>query len=182
MSEPLLPASGRFEGGTHVFPVRTYFEDCDPAGIVYHANYLRFAERARTEMMRALGVTHVGMLRTGVAFAVRRCEIDYLRPARLEEALEVRTRIIDIRGATLDAEQIVRRPDAPRNGPPDGADLPPDHAFAHAHDDEAGEGDMVRLFLRLACVNQNGRPVRIPSDVRTAIDRHQTSTASSRQS
>ncbi len=175
MSEALAPAAGRFDGATHVYPVRIYFEDCDPAGIVYHANYLRFAERARTEMMRALGIPHVAMVRAGVAFAVRRCEIDYLRPARLEEALEVRTRIIDIRGATLDAEQIVRRPDAPRNGPPDGADLPiPDRHDADMP--EEGGADLVRLILRLACINQNGRAVRIPTGVRTALDRHHAST------
>ncbi|HYE52172.1 MAG TPA: YbgC/FadM family acyl-CoA thioesterase [Azospirillaceae bacterium] len=151
------PTSGRLDGAWHVLPVRVYFEDTDAGGIVYHANYLRFAERARTEMMRALGVPHVDMVRDGVAFAVRRCEIDFRKPARLEDALEVRTRITDIGGATLDAEQIVRRPGPDRNSPPDGADL-------------SGE-ELVRLSLRLACINQNGRPVRLPMPVRAALAR-----------
>lgn len=136
------PGSGWFTGEIHVFPVRVYYEDTDAAGIVYYANYLRFIERGRTEMMRVLGVEHSWLRREqGVAFAVRRCAIDYRAPARLDDVLEVRTRITDIGGATLGVEQIVRR---------DGQDL----ALAE---------------LRLACINQEGRPVRLPGPVRDAV-------------
>ena len=70
----------------HRWPVRVYYEDTDAAGIVYYANYLKFAERARTEMMRVSGASHSGMIEAfDTAFAVSRCEIDYLKPARLDD-------------------------------------------------------------------------------------------------
>ncbi|HEC14899.1 MAG TPA: YbgC/FadM family acyl-CoA thioesterase [Rhodospirillales bacterium] len=73
-------------GDPHVFPIRVYFEDTDAGGIVYYANYLKFAERARTEMMRSLGVESSHWLDgEGVVFAVRRCDADYRRPARLDD-------------------------------------------------------------------------------------------------
>src|SRR5262249_19258454 len=92
----------------HVFPVRVYYEDTDAAGIVYYANYLKFAERARTEMLRAHGFEHGG-IGAGLAFAVRSCAVDYLRPARLDDALEVRTRITRVGGASLEADQDICR-------------------------------------------------------------------------
>ncbi len=74
--------TGVFRDGMHVFPVRVYFEDTDAAGVVYYANYLRFAERARTEMMRAIGVPHSGVMNDlGLVFVVHRCNAVYL-PAR----------------------------------------------------------------------------------------------------
>ena len=85
---------------THRFPVRVYYEDTDAAGVVYYANYLKFAERARTEMMRAAGADHAGLAAAhGVALTVRRCEIDYLRPARLDDLIEGETRILQGGGA-----------------------------------------------------------------------------------
>jgi acyl-CoA thioester hydrolase len=154
MERPPSPPLGRLEpGGVHVFPVRVYYEDTDCGGIVYHASYLRFAERARTEMLRCAGVTHSRMIdETGRAFAVRRMEIDYVAPARLDDALEVWTRIDDIGGATLDAEQVVRRQAAPAS--PTGV---------------TGGDELVRIRLRLACINQKGRPARLPSAVRAAL-------------
>jgi len=150
---------GRMEGAVHRYPVRVYYEDTDAGGIVYHANYLRFCERARNEMMRLVGYSHSGMVRdTGVAFAVRRCEIEFLRPARLDDALEVVTRINDIGGATLDAIQVVRLVGG-ADGVPVGTDA---GAVPEA-------GDLVRVTLRLACINQNGRPVRLPLPLRTAL-------------
>lgn len=126
----------------HSFPVRVYYEDTDAAGIVYYANYLKYAERARTEMMREAGVPHQTMVeREGVMFAVRHCEIDYLRPARLDDLLEVETRLLEVGGATVDAEQVVRR---------------------------AGD-DLVRIRVRLACLDSRGRPARMPASIRTAL-------------
>ena len=74
--------SGTVQGDVHHFPLRVYYEDTDAAGIVYYANYLKFAERARTEMLRLLGFEHGEMRRdSGRAFAVRHCSADYLAPA-----------------------------------------------------------------------------------------------------
>lgn len=97
----------------HLLPVRVYYEDTDAAGIVYHANYLKFAERARTEFMRELGLDH-GTLRRryGLVFAVARCVVDFLAPARLDDCLTVATRVLKLSGVRLRLEQTVRREDA----------------------------------------------------------------------
>ncbi len=85
--------SGTVQDDAHQFPLRVYYEDTDAAGIVYYANYLQFAERARTEMLRLLGFEHDELRRaTGVVFAVRRCSADYLAPARLDDELRRRDR------------------------------------------------------------------------------------------
>src|SRR5579862_3838279 len=76
----------------HSFPLRVYYEDTDAAGMVYHANYLKFAERGRSEMLRSLGFPHRKLgAEEGVGFAVRRCTVEYRAPARLEDALTVDT-------------------------------------------------------------------------------------------
>jgi acyl-CoA thioester hydrolase len=127
---------------SHRYALRVYYEDTDAGGIVYHANYLRFAERARTEMMRDAGVPHAAMVaRDGVMFAVSRCEIEYLRPARLDDLLDVETRLVEVGGATVELEQIIRR---------DGTDL-------------------ARIRIRLACLDATGRPCRVPAEVRAAM-------------
>lgn len=96
----------------HRWQVRVYYEDTDAAGIVYHANYLRFAERARTEWLRSLGLDHTTLLRErGVRFAVRRCCVDYLCPARLDDLLTVETRTAAAEGARLRLRQDIRRED-----------------------------------------------------------------------
>lgn len=129
----------------HVYPIRVYFEDTDAAGIVYYANYLRFAERARTEMMRLGGVDHAGLVRDeGLAFAVRRCAADYLRPARLDDLLEVHTRVVGLGGASIDLRQTVYRPSDGR--------------------------DVVALEVRLACIDRHAKPARIPAALRTKIN------------
>lgn len=126
---------------SHVFPVRVYFEDTDAAGIVYYANYLKFAERARTEMMRTLGVDHGAMFEDGTYFIVRRCAVDYLRPARLDDVLEVHSAVTEIGGASLSLRQVIRR----------------------------DRDDVARLDVRLACVGRAGKPARIPQPVRDII-------------
>ena len=132
----------------HCWPIRVYYEDTDAGGIVYYANYLKFAERARTEMMRELGTSHSEMTRTeGLSFAVARCEVEYLKSARLDDLLEVRTRIVEVGGATLDALQVIRR----------------------------SEDEVARLKVRLACLNRDGRAKRIPASVRAALSRFQQS-------
>ena len=97
----------------HCFPVRVYYEDTDAGGIVYHAAYLHFAERARTEMLRARGFDHVGLQREhGILFAVRRCTIEFMAPARLDDLLMVETRPLRLGGARMVLEQKVIRDSA----------------------------------------------------------------------
>lgn len=123
-------------GRVHVLLVRIYWEDTDAGGIVYYANYLRYAERGRTELLREIGIEQRAFAaETGLVFAVRRVEADYLAPARLDDALEVVTRVTEARGATVTMDQDVRR----------------------------GEETLVRLRVVIACVNARGRPTRFPS-------------------
>jgi len=129
-------------GVTHSMKLRVYYEDTDAAGIVYYANYLKFAERGRTEMMRDLGFAHSSIhAETGIIFTVRRLAADYRGPARLDDSLSVDTRILEIGGATLLLDQEIRR---------DGAVL-------------------VALELLLACVGHDGRPRRVPPGLRAAL-------------
>jgi acyl-CoA thioester hydrolase len=138
----MTEAGSGFVDGVHVFPMRVYYEDTDAAGIVYYANYLKFAERARTEMLRALGTDQSRLAaEQGIAFAVRRCTADYLKPARLDDRLEVHTRVTKVGGASLSADQAVKG--------------------------EAGE--LVRLEVRLACTNTAGRPARLPKALRASF-------------
>ena len=127
----------------HVFPLRVYYEDTDAAGIVYYANYLRFAERARTEMLRVRGVESGALMEgDGVAFAVRHCEVDYIKPARLDDALEIRSSVIELAGASVRMRQDVCR-----------------------------DGDLlVSMTVRLACMNvHTGAVARMPMAVRTVL-------------
>jgi len=97
------------EHHTHHFPIRVYYEDTDAGGIVYYANYLRFFERGRTEYLRTLGVDHQTIkTEHGLIFAVRSCSIDYLSPAKLDDQLEVVTKITAIGASRLDMEQFIR--------------------------------------------------------------------------
>lgn len=126
------------------FPVRVYYEDTDAGGVVYHANYLRFAERARTEFLRAIGIEQREMRETdGLGFVVRRCTIDFRASAYLDDALDVITRITGIRGAALEAVQEIFR---------QGEDAP-----------------LVVMDLVIACVNARGRPARLPRKVRDLV-------------
>jgi len=144
------PTSGRLVDGAHVLPLRIYYEDTDAAGIVYYANWLRFLERGRTEMLRLLGQQH-SVLREerGINWVVRRCTIDYLKPARLDETIEVVTRCGVPRGASLDMLQEAWR----------------------------GEALLVRADLLVACMASDGRPARLPSQVRTVLSQIATNGA-----
>ena len=132
---------GIFADGVHRFCLRVYYEDTDALGMVYYANYLKYAERARTEMIRLLGFATISR-DNNTAFAVRRCAVDYLRPARLDDELEVVSGLIAIGGASFDLEQTVMR-----------------------------DGDrLVRLEVRLAMLSSSsGRPTRLPGDFRSAL-------------
>ncbi|MDE8342392.1 MAG: tol-pal system-associated acyl-CoA thioesterase [Acidocella sp.] len=90
----------------HIFKLRIYIEDTDAGGIVYYANYLRFAERARTEAMRALGVPHAEMIaQHGRMFVVHRINLVYHRAARLDDEITVKTHILNVNGASLQLRQ-----------------------------------------------------------------------------
>ncbi len=90
------------------WPVRVYYEDTDAGGVVYHANYLKFMERARTEWLRHLGFEQDRLMEAeGVIFAVRQLSLDYLKPARFNDRLEVKVILLDSRGASLSLRQTV---------------------------------------------------------------------------
>ena len=101
------PSSGAFEGREHVLPVRVYYEDTDFTGVVYHASYLRFFERGRTEFLRAVGVEHAALLQLPepCAFALTKIAVSFLRAARVDDALEVRTKYHSVRGVRIGAAQ-----------------------------------------------------------------------------
>ncbi|MGE0254962.1 MAG: tol-pal system-associated acyl-CoA thioesterase [Alphaproteobacteria bacterium] len=144
MADRAPPFAGRLVDGEHVLPLRIYYEDTDAGGIVYHANYLRFAERGRTEMLRLIGVDQSAMREeSGCVFAVRECNALYLLPARLDDAIEVRSRLLEVRGASLLARQLVMR----------------------------GAEELARLDVRIVCLDARLRPVRVPVDVRRTLAR-----------
>lgn len=104
------PPAGRFVGAEHRFPVRVYFEDTDLSGVVYHANYLRYMERARSDMLRVAGIDQRGTFDRGEGvYAVADIGIRYLRPARLDDALVVVSSLKEFRAATCVIHQTVRR-------------------------------------------------------------------------
>jgi len=139
----VIGGSGKIDGLTHSYPIRVYYEDTDVAGIVYYANYLKFAERARTEMLRLVGVNQSEMTdRYGMVFAVRSCAAEFLRPARLDDLIEVRSRLVKLAAATIQAVQAIWR----------------------------GGDELARLDLRVACLRQDGRPGRIPGPVRRVLE------------
>lgn len=133
-----LPDDGYFR-----LPVRVYYEDTDVAGIVYYANYLRFAERARTEVLRALGIEQSRLREENdVIFAVTDARIRYLQPAHLDDLLEIRTRILQVGAASVTMEQLVVR----------------------------DEAQLAQLEVRVACLHHlGGRPARLPQKIRNAL-------------
>ena len=125
--------------------MRVYYEDTDAGGVVYHANYLRFAERARTEALRQADVPHAEMTaKHGLMFMVRRIKVDYLAPALLDEELLVLTRLLVLRAASAELRQTLFR--------------------------AGGEQKLVVVEALLACVRvADKRPGRVPERWRTAL-------------
>ncbi len=104
------PVSGRFAGGVHYYPVRIFFEDTDTGGVVYHANYLRYMERARSDMLRLLGIDQRGALDSGEGvYAVTSVALNYRLPARLDDDLIVASRMGKTTGATVTITQDIMR-------------------------------------------------------------------------
>jgi len=137
--------AGRIEGARHILPVRVYFEDTDFSGLVYHASYLRWCERGRSDWLRLLGVHHSALIapESGepAAFVVRRLEIDYLRPARIDEVLEVTTECIEVSGVYLLLLQQIRR----------------------------GETTLCKVVVKVVLISQSGKPMRLPPPIREAL-------------
>lgn len=140
--------SGELRGKVHLLPLRVYYEDTDAAGIVYHANYLRFAERGRTEMLRTIGIEQ-NKLRadTGLAFAVYKGDVHYMKPARLDDELIVETALVELSGASVHIRQLIRR----------------------AVDGVPGEG-LVEYHAHVVCMNAEGRAARLPADLRKVFE------------
>ena len=109
----VLPATGMLVDNEFLFPIRVYYEDTDAGGIVYYANYLKFAERCRTEFIRTLGARQQDDLQNPekTAWVVRHCEADYRSPAVLDDALVVSCRITNLGGVTVNMHQEIRRGD-----------------------------------------------------------------------
>ena len=129
-------------GHTHRFNVRVYYEDTDAVGIVYYANYLRYAERARTELMRELGGKGSNLFSSSeLALVVRRCKVDYMRPAFLDDFLVVDTELQRIGGASLDVIQTIKR----------SCEL------------------LVSMNITLGCMSLKGRAARLPALVRESL-------------
>ena len=106
------PTCGEFRDGAHWLPIRVYYEDTDFTGVVYHANFLRYMERGRSDFIRLAGVDHGFMAaQGGAAFAVAKIDIDYKKPARIDDALMVRSRFLPVKGVRLHALQQVFRGD-----------------------------------------------------------------------
>lgn len=105
------PTAGRFDGRYHFLPVRIYYEDTDFTGLVYHANYLRYFERGRSDFLRAADVHHAELAAgpDPMGFAVNRVELEFLKPARIDDALVVRTLFESMRGPRIFISQQIER-------------------------------------------------------------------------
>jgi acyl-CoA thioester hydrolase len=130
------PSAGRLCGREHILPLRIYYEDTDLSGAVYHANYVRYLERGRSEFMRAIWASHTDMLQgpQPFTFMVSRLDLRFVRPARIDDRLEVRTLTEFARGARVACRQLVTR---------------------------AGQL-ILEAHVEDVCVSLDGRPRRLP--------------------
>lgn len=140
MSSMEIPLSGSLTADGHNLTQRVYYEDTDFSGAVYHARYLHFMERARTDYLRCLGVEQSTLFQTsdeGLAFMVHRMEIDFRAPARMDDIVSIVTRTEKAGGAKMILQQEIRR----------------------------GEQSLISAKVVIAVVNRNGRPRRLPEDL-----------------
>jgi acyl-CoA thioester hydrolase len=143
MTDPTDPAplGGAFDGREHRLPVRVYYEDTDFTGFVYHASYVRFFERGRSDFLRLAGADHVAMAHLKTAFAVVRLEVDYLRAAGIDDALTVCTTFDTIKGPRLTMSQRIMR----------------------------GDEVLAVAKVQAACIDPNGRARRPPPQLLQAL-------------
>ena len=145
MNYDVAVPAGRFEGRVFVFPARVYYEDTDAGGVVYYANYLKFAERARTELIRALGMERQAALEEDDrhGFMVRNLSVEYKAPAVLDDLLTVTCELTEMKGAGAEMKQEIRR----------------------------GETLLATLDVKLAYVSlKRKRPVRIPENLLQKVE------------
>lgn len=145
MVKPNTPG-GVFDGSRHLYAVRVYYEDTDLSGITYHANYLRWFERARSDLLRMLDIDQREAVETGEgAYAVTEMNLKYLVPAKLDDDVVIETTCYELGAASVRMEQVARRIDAD------------------------GETDLVRAQVRAGFITLEGRPRRQPQEWRTAF-------------
>lgn len=151
LAEDWPDISGRLEAGRHVLALRVYYEDTDFTGVVYHAAYLKFAERGRSDFLRLCGIHHRALQEGDhgepLAFAVRRMEVDFLAPARIDDLLEVVTRLEEARGARIVLAQDVRR----------------------------GGAALFTARVTVAVISPEGRPRRLPEALAARLSAADTS-------
>lgn len=124
------------------FQIRVYYEDTDTGGIVYYANYLKYVERARSEVLRQLGINQTDLMATHqIGFAVRSCQIEFLKPARLDDLLTIETKLEEIGHASLAMQQTVY----------------------------CAKEKLVTLAVKLAVVGAGMKPAKLPEPVRQAL-------------
>ena len=136
------------QNGIHRLPVRVYYEDTDFSGVVYHANYLRFAERGRSEFLHACGIHHAELFNRPdpLAFTVVTMNIDFLSPAKIDDKLDVISAYLSIKGARLLIKQAIK----------------------------LERKILWRADVTVACISATGRPVRMPNDVLSLLKPHLT--------
>jgi acyl-CoA thioester hydrolase len=141
MSDP--EGLGRFDGKTHILPIRLYYEDTDLSGVVYHANYLRYMERGRTEFFRLVGISRMAALDDAepTAWTLRTASLEFFRPARLEDRIEVRTTCPLLSGARMQADQKIY----------------------------SGDTLLVHGKVEACIMTLGGKPRRIPDDIRAKL-------------
>ncbi|MBD20236.1 MAG: hypothetical protein CMM37_04250 [Rhodospirillaceae bacterium] len=138
----MTPEMGIIENGAHTLPVRVYFEDTDTGGVVYYANYLKYAERARTEMLRCIGFPHSILIKKyGINFVVRHCEADYFASSYLDDELIISSGKIVIEPASLRVEQKIMTRTI----------------------------QIAKLLVKLVSVNKQGKPTRLPKSFCDAL-------------
>ncbi len=140
---PWPDLAGRLVGEGHRLPVRVYYEDTDFSGVVYHAAYLKFLERGRTDFLRLRDISHAALCEAGLAFAVRRMTLDFAKAARIDDALLVETRVAALRGASIVLDQWVRR----------------------------GETVLVGAEVTVALIDRDGRPRRLTPAILDGLGR-----------
>jgi acyl-CoA thioester hydrolase len=126
---------------THHYPIRVYYEDTDFSGHVYHANYLKYCERARSGYLRDVGVNQNVMFADGTAFVVRKMDCEFLRPAEFDDELQVETQLVEMGGARFELAQVVRR----------------------------GDEVVFSAKVTVAIIGKDGRPQRVPDSLKSLL-------------
>ncbi len=141
MTSSLLPDAGTLERHLHRLPLRVYWEDTDAGGIVYHASYIRWMERGRTEYLRALGLNQRTLQVAGTRFVVKSLNVEFRNPALFDDSLLVFTQCTSLKAASLTLDQKVMR----------------------------GTETMAEAEVLCVAIDENDRPMRMPKDVRAEI-------------